>query len=219
MSKLILIPTRFEFDFVADKLAKLPAEICGFGVAAAAARTAQLIERLRPQNIILIGIAGRISQSLEIGSAYEFDEVVNYGIGAGTGATFQPAGEMGWHHWASADKQIGDVIPLAKASSLSAGAATVEDVKNSADASAKYQLLTGCSASQDSTCVQHRQQAFPNACAEDMEGFGVALACRMADVSCRIIRGISNTCGDRNTAGWRIESALTAAVALATAEH
>jgi futalosine hydrolase len=51
--------------------------------------------------------------------------------------------------------------------------------------------------------------------AEDMEGFGVALACRLHGVPVDIVRGISNTVGDRDKARWRVETALEAAAAVA----
>jgi futalosine hydrolase len=54
----------------------------------------------------------------------------------------------------------------------------------------------------------------PAAVAEDMEGFAVALACRLAGVPLTIIRGISNTAGDRDHARWRVPEALAAAAAL-----
>ena len=44
-----------------------------------------------------------------------------------------------------------------------------------------------------------------------MEGFGVALACHLARVPLTIVRGMSNTAGDRDLAGWRVEDALAAA--------
>jgi futalosine hydrolase len=47
-----------------------------------------------------------------------------------------------------------------------------------------------------------------------MEGFGVALACRLAGVPLTIIRGISNTAGDRDHARWRVPEALAAAAGL-----
>jgi futalosine hydrolase len=48
-----------------------------------------------------------------------------------------------------------------------------------------------------------------------MEGFAVAAACRLAGVPLDIVRGISNTAGDRDTSGWQIEAACRAAAALA----
>ena len=47
-----------------------------------------------------------------------------------------------------------------------------------------------------------------------MEGFAVALACRLAGVPLLIVRGISNTAGDRDTIRWQIEAALAAAAHL-----
>jgi futalosine hydrolase len=43
----------------------------------------------------------------------------------------------------------------------------------------------------------------------------VALACRLAGVPLTIIRGISNTAGDRDHARWRVPEALAAAAGLA----
>ncbi|MFM8578800.1 MAG: hypothetical protein ACKOCN_08370, partial [Planctomycetaceae bacterium] len=55
---------------------------------------------------------------------------------------------------------------------------------------------------------------FPGAVAEDMEGFGVAMACRLVGVPLTIVRGISNIAGDRDTRQWRIRESLAAAADL-----
>jgi futalosine hydrolase len=47
-----------------------------------------------------------------------------------------------------------------------------------------------------------------------MEGFAVALACRLAGVPCTIVRGISNTVGDREKSRWQTAAAVTAAAAI-----
>tara|TARA_B100001013_G_C24227671_1_gene291882 strand:- start:136 stop:321 length:186 start_codon:yes stop_codon:yes gene_type:complete len=47
-----------------------------------------------------------------------------------------------------------------------------------------------------------------------MEGFGVALACRLAGVPIAIARGISNQVGDHRMDHWEIPAALDAAWAL-----
>lgn len=47
--------------------------------------------------------------------------------------------------------------------------------------------------------------------AEDMEGFGVAIACRLWDTPLSIIRGLSNVVGDRRHTEWQVEAALRAA--------
>jgi futalosine hydrolase len=76
-------------------------------------------------------------------------------------------------------------------------------------------LLTVCAASGSAADVAERRRLFPAAVAEDMEGFGVALACRLHGVPCAIIRGISNVAGDRDKARWATAEALAAAAALA----
>ena len=50
---------------------------------------------------------------------------------------------------------------------------------------------------------------------EDMEGFGVALACHAAQVPCSILRGVSNRAGERDPTMWRTQAALEAARAVA----
>jgi futalosine hydrolase len=62
-----------------------------------------------------------------------------------------------------------------------------------------------------------RRGRHPGAIAEDMEGYGVAVACAIAGVPLAIVRGISNEAGDRNTRGWKIREALAAARELAFA--
>ena len=62
--------------------------------------------------------------------------------------------------------------------------------------------------------VHDRRLTFPDAVAEDMEGFSVAFACAMAGCQLSIVRGISNVAGDRDKAHWRITDALHAAADL-----
>ena len=96
---------------------------------------------------------------------------------------------------------IGDVIPLAT---------SVELPENSAG-----MLLTCCAASANAQEAAARRDRFPEAVAEDMEGFGVAMACALAGVPLQIVRGISNEVGDRDHRNWQINTALTAAATLA----
>ncbi|MNN66526.1 Futalosine hydrolase [compost metagenome] len=50
----------------------------------------------------------------------------------------------------------------------------------------------------------------PGACAEAMEGFGVATAAEQAGLPVLEIRGISNPVGPRDRSAWRIGDALAA---------
>ena len=75
-------------------------------------------------------------------------------------------------------------------------------------------LLSVCAASADPSEAADRLRRYPDACAEDMEGFGVALSCRLERVPLQIVRGVSNRVGDRDHGRWEIDSALLAAAIL-----
>lgn len=208
MKILLLIPTELERRQLHEPLHDaLPAgsrlELCGFGPVAAAARTASLIAAARPERVVLVGIAGSLDPRLEIGGAYHFSEVACHGIGAGEGASFVTAAELGWPQWPGdppdAADAVGDVVRCSEATAVAGMAAEVG------------QLLTVCAASACHAEAAHRRRLFPAAVAEDMEGFGVAAACRMAGVPLTIIRGISNQAGNREVSSWEIPAALAAA--------
>ena len=206
----ILIPTPFELAILRGAIESridpslVSLECCGFGVIASAARAAQLISLGNPDRVVLTGIAGTLNSRLHIGQAYWFSEVAVFGIGAGSGAQFLTAGEMGWPHWDAPprpdDDRIGDVIPL-----------QTGDDPREPNAGA---LLTVCAASAHQSDVDLRLEKFPLAAAEDMEGFGAALAGQLCGVPIEIVRGISNNAGDRNKENWKIAEALTAAAEL-----
>jgi len=213
---LILVPTAIEQAVFADELgaAVLQShrlELVGFGPVAAAARTAALLAAEQPTAVLLLGIAGSFDERTEVGEAVEFASVACYGVGVGTGEAFLPAGKLGWPQWpgdaAAGTPVVGDELvldrPAVAGSHNKTGGAGL--------------LLSACAASASAADAATRLAAFPNAVAEDMEGFAVALACRLASVRCRIIRGISNRAGDRDKANWQIEPALRAAADLAKA--
>jgi futalosine hydrolase len=210
---LILIPTESERDVLGPLLepalrADDRLELCGFGLVAAAALTAQLIANLRPERVILVGIAGTLCDDLPVGSATVFDEVACYGIGAGSGAAHQSAGDMGWHYVGGrvSDTNIGGTV-ISDTISLQGCRSADAMVRSS-------QLLSVTAASGDSNDAAIRRRRFPDAVAEDMEGFAVAMACRLAGVPVTVVRGISNQVGDRNVANWQVKPALEAATAL-----
>jgi futalosine hydrolase len=208
---ILLVPTELERGLIAPAVAAacgsaIRSELCGFGPVVAAARTAQLIAEHRPERVLLVGIAGRYADRLAIGQAYAFERVACHGIGAGSGEAFVPAEAMGWPQWpgdgSDPATRIGDVLACTSGR-LPAAAARAG------------LLLSACSASAGEGDVRSRLRLHPEAAAEDMEGFAVAAACRLAGVPLDIVRGISNTAGDRDTSGWRIEAACRAAAELA----
>jgi futalosine hydrolase len=213
---LILVPTAYEQAIIADELGLALVqshrlELIGFGPIAAAARTAALLAAARPAAVLLMGIAGSLDHQLDIGRAVSFQRVACHGVGIGTGREFLPAAKLGWPQWP------GDAV---------AGTPVVSDelvldrpraTEGSDEAGGGGLLLSACAASATAEDAATRLEEFPTAVAEDMEGFAVALACRLAGVPCQIIRGISNRAGDRDKARWQIEPALRAAAVQAKA--
>ena len=207
MTTLILIPTAAERRVLQPLLkadrAEPPwrLELCGFGPIAAAARSAQLVAQLQPAEVLLVGIAGTFAPAAAaVGTACRFDSVRCYGVGAGVGREHHSATEMGWAHW-DLEPRIGDELPLTHR-------------PDEASPAAGGGLLTCCAASATPREARARAEAFPDAVAEDMEGFAVALSCRLAGVPLSIVRGISNRAGDRDQRRWRIDEALAAAAEL-----
>ena len=197
---LFVVPTELERKFIGDALT-VPNSIigiCGFGPVVSAARTVQLVHQHQPKGVVLLGVAGVYDEMLEIGDAVSFSKVACYGVGAGSGDSFQPAFKMGWDHWsaATAADSITDTIPLEPLTGI------------------PKQLLTVCAAAENSLDVELRLKQFPGSLAEDMEGFAVAAACKLCNVSVSIVRGFSNRAGDRNKGNWKIKEALESAVDL-----
>ena len=205
---LLLVPTALEAARLDDlgglRDALSIVELCGFGPVAAAARTAALLERLRPRRALLLGIAGSFDEAAHPrGTALCFGRVAIEGVGAGEGEHLVPPAALGFPQWPApgASPRDVDVLPLARPP----GCAREE----------LGLLLTTCAASADSAQAQLRRRRHPQALAEDMEGFGVALACTQAGVPLAIVRGLSNRVGERDPAQWRIPAALAAARTLA----
>jgi len=200
---LVLFPTELERLRVEDhggiEAGLALRALCGFGPVAAAARTADLLATLHPARVLLLGIAGAYDIATHpVGEAFEFDSVAIEGVGVGEGAGLVAPPALGFPQWpgsAEGSSAIFDRLPLfAPASERRTGL-----------------LLTTCAASADLGQAALRRERFPDAVAEDMEGFAVATACAMAGVPLRIVRGISNEVGDRAPEHWRIPAALAAA--------
>ena len=180
-------------------------QLCGFGPIAAAARASNLISRYQPDRVLLIGIAGTFdAQRYPVGSAHRFTQTRCDGIGVGSGDSFIGASQLGWPQFKGADAQpeIGDTLPL--------------DSGFVSGIPASGTLLTCCSASDSAEMAATRRKRFPDASAEDMEGFAVAMACNLAGVPLQIVRGISNEVGNRNRDDWEIKKGILAAAELAT---
>jgi futalosine hydrolase len=190
---LLLVPTNVEREGLAALGGFEPGvaleEDCGFGPIAAAARTASLLARMRPARVLLLGIAGSYDvASFPVGSAARIQRVEIDGLET---AGFEQAPGIG----ASLDLATS---PL--------------PVRGEARATV---LVTVLSPSASIRQAEERLERHPEATAEDMEGYGVAVACAIERVPLAIVRGIANAAGDRNRNGWKIREALAAARVLA----
>jgi futalosine hydrolase len=204
----LFVPTEIEIALL-DELGGFDAgtcivKRCGFGPVASAAVAATVLASLRPARALLVGIAGTYDTDVApLGSALEFDEVAIDGIGAGASARFLGPAALGFAQWNGAPSESGaarifDRITLRERDRAEHGGRL---------------LVSVCAVADTRAMAEERRQRFPDARAEDMEGFGVALACELASVPLRIVRGISNVAGDRDR--WRVREALAAARELA----
>jgi futalosine hydrolase len=124
---------------------------------------------------------------------------------------------MGWAHWPG--EIAGEIWPgeIAGEATTDAPSHRIEDrilCDTESTGGTPGGLLSVCAASSDPDHAAIRRRAYPDAIAEEMEAFGVAVACRLAGVRLRVIRGISNRAGSRDLKNWKIESALAAAAEL-----
>jgi len=200
---LLFVPTEIELAFLSElggfERQSFIARLCGFGPVGAAASTAHALAELRPARAALIGIAGTYDiDRCAIGSAVEFDDVAIDGVGAGESSGLRSPRELDFPQWTSPvdGTRIFDRIAI--------DAATRSGAE-------RRLLLSVCATSDSRAMVTARRERFPAALAEDMEGFGVALACAVAGVPLRIVRGISNAAGDRDHARWRVREAMASA--------
>lgn len=220
---LVLVPTAFELRLLRPRIENLVSDTqsvvanCGFGPIAAGINTARLLQQHQPRRVILAGIAGTFLERLAIGTAASFSQIGCYGIGAGSGSSFKTASELGWNQWSESDEINrtgiecrGDVITLETNEHHSSGAA---------DDNRSLMLLTVCAASADETDASDKLKKFPDAAAEDMEAWSVAMACCLNDTPLTVIRGISNVAGVRDKTRWNIEGALTAVADVLLSQH
>ena len=181
------------------------ARIIGFGPVAAAARCAGLLAELRPERVLLVGIAGTYdAATLPPGSAADFGSVAIDGVGAGTGAAHQLPSRLGLPQWPGGLGTEVGVVNESLSLSNPDGSVALGGL-----------LLTACAAAATPTEVAERRARHPGTLAEDMEAFGAALACALAGVGLTVVRGISNVAGDRDRSRWVVAEAMASAAATA----
>lgn len=198
---LVLVPTQLERDQLElDTADDVRVELCGFGLVVAGAKASQLITSYRPQRVLLCGIAGALSDDIDVGDACQFKRVGIHGIGVGHAGEHTAAEKLGWLQWKGGGIEIGSELVL----DFSGDDETTRDL-----------LVSVCAGSSNSFDAELVRSAFPAAFAEEMEGFAVATAAKLASVPCQIVRGFSNIAGDRDQNNWEIAEAMSSVSKLA----
>ncbi|MCU0713365.1 MAG: futalosine hydrolase [Pirellula sp.] len=216
MRSLLLIPTAFEKSKIPKEILDnfgsmgIRVELCGFGLIASSAQTARLIALTKPERVVLVGIAGLYRgadpSDAKIGQAVLFDRVACYGVGVGGGSSFTSAHELGWRQLQSETEDY----PLQEEIVLATSGVTGEAGMKQG----RCKLLSATAASANDEEANEKLQRFPDATAEDMEGFGVAMACQLFRVPLVIARGLSNWVGDRDHSKWKVTEAMESACKL-----
>ncbi len=158
---------------VREELGDLDGEVVGIGPVTAAARAAAILERKRPDTVILLGTAGAYPggppvMSVIVGRNYGW----SYGVAAmGLGYVPRPPAPV-----------PGDEALLALLPALP-----------------RHEVLTTGAVTTDLTLARRLSDGFS---VEHLEAFGVAIACQHAGVPFVAVLGISNLVGPDAHAQW-----------------
>ncbi|WBB56199.1 futalosine hydrolase [Verrucosispora sp. WMMD573] len=183
----------------------------GVGPAVAGAATARLLALAemagRPYRaVVSAGVAGGFAGRVAVGDTVLGTRAVAADLGAESPDGFLPIDELGMPAELLGGGTAVDVDPtLLTGLRTALPAAIVGPVLT-------VSTVTGTAASTEELVRRH-----PEAVAEAMEGYGVAVAASQAGVPFAELRTISNPIGPRDRDGWRMRDALTALTAAASA--
>ncbi|GAA0381537.1 hypothetical protein GCM10009541_25100 [Micromonospora gifhornensis] len=182
----------------------------GVGPAVAGAATARLLAFAeaagRPyRGVVSAGVAGGFADRVAVGDTVLGSRSVAADLGAESPDGFIPIDELGMPAEllgcgpaVSADAELLTTLRTALPSATVGPVLTVNTV-------------TGTAASTEALRRRH-----PDAVAEAMEGYGVAVAARHAGIAFVELRTISNPIGPRDRDAWRLGDALAALTTAAT---
>ena len=166
-------------------------EPVGVGPAAAAAGTARLLASGSYRAVVSAGIAGGFPGRAPVGATVIGTRSIAADLGAETPDGFLTVDELGF---GSSVRPADPVLVKALAGALPQ--AIVGDVVT-------LSTVTGTTAT-----AERLATSYPQAVAEAMEGYGVAVAA--AGLPFVELRTISNPVGPRDRAAWRLKEAFTA---------
>ncbi|WIM96857.1 futalosine hydrolase [Actinoplanes oblitus] len=175
-------------------------EPVGVGPAAAAAGTARLLAQRDYRAVISVGIAGGFPGRADVGGTVLGTRTIAADLGAESPDGFLPVDELGFGSSVLATdstllKALGAALPHAVVGDI----LTLSTVTGTAETTARLAAR------------------FPEAVAEAMEGYGVAIAAANAGLPFAELRTISNPIGPRDRDAWRLADAFAALRAAAPA--
>ncbi len=199
MSLLVVIPSRPEAQALAAAVpAGVDTLVCGVGVVAAALN----VERALAQNrrpVLLVGLAGtRDETKVAVGGLVEATMTVNEAVGAGFGAGFVDLEGLA----IPGENEAVDRLQCVDVNSIC--------FVRGAEMARRGPVGTVGLASGSPADAAGWRARHPDVLAEEMEGWGVALAARRAGVPLAMVRSISNVAGDRDHSHWAFDEAFEA---------
>lgn len=210
---LVVTAVPAEAEAVRAGLATATATVApvGVGPAVAGAATARLLALAeavgRPYRaVVSAGVAGGFAGRVAIGGTVLGSRSVAADLGAESPDGFipvdelgMPPGELGGGTTLAADPRLLAILGAALPRATIGAVLTVSTVTGTA--ASTFGLM----------------QRYPDAVAEAMEGYGVAVAAAQARVPFAELRTISNPVGPRDRSAWRMREALNALTAASVA--
>ena len=207
MKTLILVPTELELRYLNPRYdlsqrlvgpwsvcqdAALDWALCGIGPAAASVTTSHLIRHLRPDRVVLAGIAGAFARAgLALGDIYAVTRETLADTGYADDDRFYNLDAMNLPMLPREDRQFGCDFELADLPGdlPTTRAITVAAVTNSTRRADTLWRTFGAGL-------------------ENMEGAAVALACALDWVPFSELRAVSNRVGPRDPRSWQVREPL-----------
>jgi len=169
----------------------------GVGPVAAAASTATAIAKGSYDLVISMGIGGGFKGKAPVGSLAVSSEIIAADLGVESEQGFSSIDTLGF---GSSRIEISqEIVALIEAVAHDRGIPIITGP-----------ILTISTVTGTAETALEMEKRVPGAVAEAMEGFGVAVAAKQANLPIIEIRGISNLVGPRDRDAWRIKDALAA---------
>jgi futalosine hydrolase len=173
----------------------------GVGPAAAAASTAIALSEASYRYVLCMGIGGSYREPVQFDAVVIADELIAADLGAESPEGFIRLDELGFGETLiPVDPELANLV-----------ATTLRQANMQVTTGS---ILTVSTATGTEETAAQLKERFPQASAEGMEGYGVAVAAQKYQIPFIEIRTISNKVGLRDRAAWKIKEALAQLTAI-----